>query len=84
MVNSSAELQDIAASQMLDLRQEGFLASGFAMGYCIGPVITGILLDTWQTVQHRGYPYNPTALGRHYSDDDRSNRVRAGERGISR
>eukprot|EP00434_Breviolum_minutum_P013417 symbB.v1.2.011824.t1/scaffold804.1/size161093/1 len=38
-------LKDIAASQMLDLRQEGFLASGFAMGYCIGPVITGILLD---------------------------------------
>lgn len=85
LVNSSAELQDIAASQMLDLRQEGFLASGFAMGYCIGPVITGILLDTWQTVQHRGTRITPWPLVvTTQSDDDRSNRVRAGEWGISR
>ena len=70
---------------MLDLRQEGFLASGFAMGYCIGPVITGILLDTWQTVQHRGTRITPWPLVvTTQSDDDRSNRVRAGEWGISR
>lgn len=38
-------LKDIADSQLLDLRQEGVLASGFAMGYCFGPVTMGILLD---------------------------------------
>ncbi len=48
LVNWQNWAQDIAASQLLDLQQEGFVASGFAMGCCIGPVITGILLDTWQ------------------------------------
>ena len=42
--------QDIADSQLLDLRQEGVLASGFAMGYCLGPVTMGILLDSWQVL----------------------------------
>lgn len=37
-------LKDIADSQLLDLRQEGVLASGFAIGYCLGPVTMGILL----------------------------------------
>lgn len=43
-------LKDIADSQLLDLRQEGVLASGFAMGYCLGPVTMGILLDSWHVL----------------------------------
>ncbi|CAJ1372079.1 unnamed protein product [Effrenium voratum] len=38
-------LKDISESQELDLRQESLVVSGFAMGYCLGPVTMGVLLD---------------------------------------
>eukprot|EP00439_Symbiodinium_sp_Y106_P012937 s758_g1.t2 len=38
-------LKDLAESLGLDHRQESLVASGFAMGYCLGPVAMGLLLD---------------------------------------
>ncbi|CAE8594286.1 unnamed protein product, partial [Polarella glacialis] len=40
-------MKELSESFHLDFRQEGFMASGFAVGYCMGPVVMGYLLDIW-------------------------------------